>query len=98
MVAWSAMLRRGRHVGRRANQQPVLRRNVVRNALGPDLITLTCQAPGAYDVDRERIVHPPGERAGVRGLDVVTTRQHRDPRARDRREVEHEIRQPTTGM
>ena len=87
------MLRRGGHVGGRANQQPVLRRNVLRDALCPDVIPLTCEAAGSHDVDRERIVQPSGERAGVADTDVVTTRQHRHARARERRELEHDIRQ-----
>ena len=92
------MLRRGRYVGGCANQESVLRRNVLRDPLRPDAISVTCEAAGSHDVDRECIVHPSGERAGVADTDVVTTGQHRHARAADRRELEHDVRQPATGM
>src|SRR4029079_1247965 len=77
---------------------PVLRRDVLRDELRPDVIPLICQTPRAHDVDRERMVHPPGERADVAHRDVVTTGQHRHARSRTRRELEHAIGQPTAGM
>lgn len=92
------MLPRGGRVGRRANQESILQRNVLRNALRPDLISLTCEVSGSHDVDRQRMVHPSGKRTGVGNLDVVTTGQHRDARPRSRREVEHDIGQPATGV
>ena len=98
MVAWSTRLPRGRHAGGCANQESVLRRNVLRDPLCPDVIPLTGQAAGSHDVDREGIIHPPGERASVADADLVTTGQHRHTRARDHRELQNEIRQPTTGM
>jgi len=89
---------RGRRSVGCAHQQSVLRRDVRWNPLCPDLITVTGQAPGSHDINRERIVHPPGERAGVARINVVTTGQHRDARPRDRRALEHEIGQRPTCM
>jgi len=42
------MLRRGRHFGGCANQETVLRRNVLRDALCPDAIPLACEAAGSH--------------------------------------------------
>lgn len=81
-----------------ADQQPVLRRNVLRDALCPDLIPLTCQAAGPDNVDCERIVHPSRERACVADTGVVTAGQHRHAGACDRREFEDDIGQAAACM
>src|SRR5688572_20422791 len=81
-----------------AQQQPVLRRDVCRNRLRPDLVALRFQPHRAHHVDRERAVDPAVQVAGVVTPEIVTTRQHSDARSSVGGPVEDQIGQRAAGV
>ena len=78
---------------RRADQQPVLRRDRRRDRLRPDAIAALLQADGAHRVDGQGLVHPPAQRTRIARLEIVTARQHRDGQRRRDRAIEDPIGQ-----
>src|SRR4051794_26521397 len=98
IVACSAMSGFAPGALRGADQQTVLRGDVGRNALCPDPITRAGEPPRAHHIDRQGLVQPAPQRAGVAGGEVVAAGQHRDPRPRRDGALEHEVCKPTAGV
>ena len=79
-----------------AKQQTVLRGDISRYGLRPDAIALLPQAHGPHDVDGHRTVDPPRQSPGIAGREVVTARQHRDPRPRGHGPMQHPVGEAPT--